>query len=212
MGTITYSARFTPGTVATAASLDTAFSAVSSAWTGLSSANFRRFAGIKNSNKAKYHSVSLGGLNIRTLTFDQVATANYYSLFSYPHSNVVDTYNNLATPSVGTVVYPEVFKIKNVQAVYDSITGSHESDVVQVGVLYVKAGAKNPGFGSAGTRAGGAISAFAAGTISSVDYTITDAIACHLYLYIAPRAETIGTRTLTNLSAWVTLEIPHVSR
>lgn len=212
MGTISYptACRFQAGSVATAASLDTAFSTVASAWTSLDSSNFRKFAGIKNENKASPYSVVVGGTNFRTLTFDHTAPLNYYGIFSYPHSQVVDTVENLDEPALGAVPFVPTFKIKNVQITYDSISGNHASDQVKAGVLYVAAGNKTAGFYSAG-MAGDAISNFTAGTIQSTALTTTDAVACHLYLYLAPYVTTTGTRTLTNVSAWVTLEVPHVS-
>lgn len=210
MGTITYTGRLQPGQVATGAALDTRFSAITSAYSSLTKDNFRRFAGIGIDSRDAYHSVLVGGLNIPTLTYTESDVLNYYSIFSYPHSVAIDPATTKADIDLGNVQFVPTFRIKQAQIMWDSVTSHNDGDIIRLVVVFSRAGAKVSGFGSAGNAAGGGVGAVGDNTIATASYTVTDAIACHAYLNIDAYTGSSGTRTINNLSAWVTLEVPHV--
>lgn len=210
MGTISYTYRMLPGATISAAQLDANFAEVATEVASLGKDNFRHRAGFANVNKASPYSVSVLCVNFRSITFTDTSGTLYIDAFSYPHNETVGSSTYVApTVDAGRLVNP--FKIKRAQLVYDSITGSSTSDSISLVTSYVKSSTRTPGFGSVGAAAGGALSGFAANSLSTSDYSVTDAIAVCSQVKIVPDSGTVGTRTITNLTAILTLEVPHIA-
>lgn len=212
MGFITYAdPRFSAGMLVNATEVDAAFTAVSSAATGLTADNFRATAGLKNENKASPYSVCVLTVTIPSFTYTHESGDTSVTLFAYPHNNSTTGGTNNYPPSIKSEQLVKPFYLVASQCFFDSGSGTVNGDSITLVTKYIPAGVKDTEYGfTNATAAGGELLTNPENAVHEADHSYTEAVAVVCQLRYVPFAATSGTRTITNWTGTLVLEVKHV--